>query len=72
MAWSNIPCSGSVSLENDSCRIGTLEALYWITSGGWVPGGIERIAVWLMAVTCAIAVSIFAFGWKYIFTVAMP
>jgi hypothetical protein len=64
IAWSNIPCSGSVSLRSESCRIGTSEALYWITSGGWCPGGIARIAVWAIAVTWAIAVSILAFGWK--------
>ena len=59
-----MPCSARVSLEKESCRIGTLEALYWITSGGCVPGGIERMEVWQMAATWAIAVSIFALGWK--------
>ena len=32
-------CSGSVSLPIESCRIGTLEALYRMISGGCVPGG---------------------------------
>ena len=59
-----MPCSGSVSLERDSWRMGTLEALYWMMRGGWVPGGIERIAVWAIAVTWAVAASIFALGWK--------
>jgi hypothetical protein len=33
-------------------------------SGGCMPGGIWRMAVCEMAVTCAIACSIFALGWK--------
>ena len=41
--------SGGVMLPNHAPLVvaeqfGTLEALYWITRGGVVPGGIERIA----------------------------
>src|SRR3954470_8820492 len=61
IARSNICCSGNESLEIESWMIGTSDALYWMISGGWVPGGIERIEVWETAVTCAVAFSIFAF-----------
>jgi hypothetical protein len=57
-------CSGSVELPTASCRIGTLEALYRMMNGGVVPGGICRIAACEIAVTCAVAASIFAFFWK--------
>jgi hypothetical protein len=36
---SKISCSGMVSLDNASCRMGTLEALYDRMKGGVVPGG---------------------------------
>ena len=41
-------------------------------NGGVVPGGIERMAACEIAVTCAVAASIFAPGWKKIFNTAMP
>ena len=35
-----------------------------MTSGGWVPGGMTRMAVCETAVTWAMAASILAFFWK--------
>jgi hypothetical protein len=43
---------------------GTLEALYWMISGGVAPGGMTRRIVWDTAVTWARAASTFTFGWK--------
>jgi len=45
---------------------------YWMTNGGCMPGGIERIDVWETAETCAMAPSILAPGWNYTLTTAMP
>jgi hypothetical protein len=39
-------------------------------NGGNVPGGNCHRAVWEMAVTCALAVSRLAFGWRKILTIA--
>ena len=39
MARSKICCSESVWLLMPYCKIGTVEALYWMMSGGVVPGG---------------------------------
>src|SRR5208283_1511920 len=52
--------------------MGTLEALYWMTSGGVVPGGMLLICVCAIAVTCATAVAMLTFGWKKILMIAMP
>ncbi len=41
-------------------------------SGGVVPVGNCLSKVWEMAVTCASAISILAFGWKKILMTAMP
>ena len=50
---SKISCSGMVSLDSASCRIGTLEALYESTNGGVVPGGEVCSCVCETAVICA-------------------
>ena len=52
--------------------MGTLEALYRMTSGGVAPGGSCLSSVCEIAVTCAVAASIFALGWKKIFTTPTP
>ena len=39
------------------CRIGTVEALYWMISGGVMPGGICFRTVCEIAVICATAES---------------
>ncbi len=54
------------------CRIGTLEALYWMISGGVVPGGMIRSRVWQMEVTCATPASTFAPSWKKTLITATP
>ncbi len=41
-------------------------------NGGVVPGGICRSTVCEMAVTCAVAASMLAPGWKKILMTAMP
>src|SRR3569832_2550395 len=51
--------------------MGTLEALYWMISGGVVPGGSCRSCVWAMAVTCATALAMFTFGWMKILMTLM-
>ena len=51
---------------------GTLEAVYLMMSGGVVPGGSCRSCVCAIAATCAIAVSMFALGWKKTLMTAMP
>ena len=55
-------CSESVSLLIESCKMGTVLALYRRINGGTDPGGICRSAVCEIAVTCAVASSILAFG----------
>ena len=52
--------------------MGTLDAEYRMMKGGVVPGGACRSTVWEMAVTCAVAASIFAPGWKKILITEMP
>ena len=44
--------------------MGTLEASYLMTLGGNIPGGRMRSMVCDDAVTCAIAISTLALGWK--------
>ena len=41
-------------------------------SGGVAPGGKTLNSVWLMAVTCATACSIFTLGWKKTLIAATP
>ena len=43
----------AVGLLTPSWRIGTLDALYWIMSGGVIPGGSCLRIVWELAVNCA-------------------
>ncbi len=61
---SNTDCSGSVGLDMASCMTGMLEAEYLITSGGVMPGGSCRTWVCTEATTWAMAVWMFAVGWK--------
>jgi hypothetical protein len=61
---SNSDCSGRVGLARPSWITGMLDAEYLMTSGGVTPGGNWRSIVCSIAVTCAIAVWMFAFGWK--------
>ena len=61
-AKSNMLCSGSVSLDSDSCSTGTSLALYCRINGGCVPAGNCRSAVWAMAVICALASAMSAPG----------
>ena len=61
-----------MSLESTACRIGTFDALNCRINGGVVPGGRIRSIVWLIAVTCATAASIFAPGWKKTLITEMP
>src|SRR6185437_279677 len=42
---SNNSCSDIFGLLKLYCRIGTVDALYWMINGGWVPGGIVRTTV---------------------------
>src|ERR1700677_2206826 len=65
-------CSSRPGPERPSWSTGTLEALYWMTDGGVVPGGRERNCTWLMAVTWATASPTFTLGWKKILMTPMP
>ena len=49
-----------------------LDAEYLITSGGVMPGGSWRTCVCSDATTCAIAVWMFAVGWKNTLMIVMP
>ncbi len=67
MIWlpkSNSCASVSRSLDIASWMIGTLEALNFSTSGGWVPGGICLRMACPKAVDCAIARLMSTPGWK--------
>ena len=64
MAVSNTACSGSVGLDRPSWITGMLEAEYLMTSGGVMPGGSCRTWVCIDATVCAMAVWMFAVGWK--------
>ncbi len=57
-------CSARPSPESASWRIGTLEALKLMISGGPIPGGYWRSTVCEIAVIWALAVSSRAFGWR--------
>ncbi len=57
-------CSGSWSLLKLASTTGTLAALYWMISGGKMPGGSTRTICCAWALTWAIAPSICTFGWK--------
>ena len=52
--------------------MGTLEASNDTISGEMCPEGAARKMVCASAVICAIAISIFTFGWKYIRMTATP
>jgi len=52
--------------------MGTFDALYRMMKGGVVPGGACLSELCEMAVTCAVAASIFAPGWKKILMTAIP
>ena len=41
-------------------------------SGGVMPGGRVRTAAWQIAVICAMAMSIFTFGWKNTLITPIP
>ena len=62
---------GQLSPDRPSCRIGTLDALKLMISGGWVPGGSGRTRN-SGGVTCAFAVSRLAPGCRKILTTAIP
>ena len=64
MAVSNTVCSGSVGLDSASCTTGMLLAEYLMMSGGVMPGGSWRSCACMMDTTCAMAVGMFAVGWK--------
>src|SRR5271168_796504 len=65
-------CSLRPRPDKPSCKMGTLEALYWMTRGGVVPCGYCRSAVCEIAVTCATACEILTDGRKKIFTTETP
>jgi len=69
---SNNSCSDNLGLLKQYCRIGTVEALYWMISGGVWPGGICRNTVWAMAVICATAAGTDAPGCKKTLMMPMP
>ena len=52
--------------------MGVVDAVYWMISGGVVPGGRLRTVVCTMAVACASAVWMFACGWKKILMTPTP
>src|SRR5579862_9423720 len=68
---SNSSCSGIVSLDSASCRIGTLEALYDRMNGGAVPGGEFSSWVCETAVICAKDSAVSTLGWKKYLTTAV-
>jgi hypothetical protein len=49
-----------------------LDAEYLMTSGGVMPGGSWRSWACSIATTCAIAVWMFAVGWKKTLMIVMP
>src|SRR5438270_3283882 len=61
-AISNTCCSESLVLLIPNCRIETVDALYWMMSGGVVPGGNCLKIVCDTAVNCATAVEGFTVG----------
>jgi len=63
-AISKISCSRSVLLASPNWRMGTLAASYFRMFAGNMPGGIWRSDVFIVAVTCATAISTLTFGWK--------
>src|SRR4051812_3057573 len=72
IAVSNTACSGSVGLARPSWITGMLEAEYLMISGGVMPGGSCRTCVCMIATTCAMAVWMFAVGWKNTLITLMP
>ena len=72
IAASNTVCSGSVGLDRPSWTTGMLEAEYLMISGGVMPGGSWRSCVCSIATTWAIAVWMFAVGWKKTLMTVMP
>src|SRR3982750_1523684 len=71
-ATSNSDCSGCGGLEMPSWTTGRVDAEYLITSGGVMPGGNCRTCVCSAATTWAMAVWMFAFGWKKTLITVMP
>ena len=69
---SNNSCSDILELLKLYCEIGTDAALYWMISGGCIPGGIRRSTVCADAVIWATAESTDAPGCKKTFTTLMP
>src|SRR6266403_3962942 len=61
-AMSKTCCSESLALLIANCRIETVDALYWMMSGGVVPGGNCLKMVCDTAVNCATAVEGFTVG----------
>src|SRR6267143_6036906 len=61
-AISNTCCSESLVLLIANCRIETVDALYWMISGGVAPGGSCFKMVCDTAVNCATAVEGFTVG----------
>ena len=69
---SNNCCSDIFGLLKLYCKIGTVEALYWMINGGVIPGGICFRTVCADAVICATAESTEAFGWRKTLMTPMP
>src|SRR6267154_3250275 len=61
-AISKVCCSESLVLLIPNCRMETVDALYWMISGGVVPGGSCLKMVWETAVNWATAVEGFTVG----------
>ena len=57
-------CSGRTSLLKLASSTGTLAALYWMMSGGKMPGGSTRTICCAWAFTWAMAAAIGTSGWK--------
>ena len=64
--------SGSVSLKKVMFTIGTVAGLYWMMTGGEMPGGRIRRMVPLMALIWAIAAPMSMPGWKNTLTSPVP
>jgi hypothetical protein len=71
-AASNSAGSVIVGLDRPSWITGMADAEYLMTSGGKAPGGSCRNCDCSMATTWAMAVGIFAFGWKKILMMDRP
>ena len=59
-------------LEMPNCRMGTLDALYWITKGGVIPGGRSLSTDCEVAVISATAASTLEPGCKKILMMLIP